>query len=302
MREKAKLAEEKNAAVAAAIAQTKSEMQATSSAEAIPSEDLTKKHAEELKALEHSLSTKHAAELKAAIDAGQAAIQAARVETAGSAGINVDALIAEAIAKHEESQVATRKEEINAAVDRGRQEATAKSKLKDSQLVKTQKKVKDLEALVQSYREQGLIPVDAPTVVPSPTLPTASTTTTPLTAPVASTSAVPPARGGAAGAARGAVRGAARGTQRGRGAAPAPARGGAAAGAARAAAAATNAAAASTAEPIGISIAGASKRPRDESIGTEETSSLAKRLKPAPEAAKPPVQIRRLPPPAPAAS
>ncbi|KAF7298841.1 hypothetical protein MIND_00831800 [Mycena indigotica] len=205
-REKTKFTEEKNAAVAAAIAQTKSEMQPATT-DATLSEELVQKHTAELKALEETLSSKHAAELKAAVDLikteMQAAVQAARMENAGATGTapNVDALIKEAIAKHDESLAAARKEEINAAVDRGRQEANAKAKLKDSQLVKSQKKVKDLETLLQSYREKGIIPADSPITVSPTTLSTATSvpSTTAPTAPVASTSAAPAAnRGGAA--------------------------------------------------------------------------------------------------------
>ncbi|KAF7299642.1 hypothetical protein HMN09_00969600 [Mycena chlorophos] len=317
------LAQEKKAALAAVeaakaeAAQAQAAVAAASSTGegAAPSADVAQKHADELKALQQTLTTKHATELKAAVDAVknemQTAVQAARAEAAAAgltgAAPDVQALIAEAIAKHDESLTATRKEEIAAAIERGRQEANAKTKLKDSQLVKTQGRVKDLEAFIQTYRESGAIPADAVVQTLPRTVPPVASTSAPKPAP---TTAPPATATSAAAAAAGVppkpataapVRGAApRGAARGRGRGAAPARGGAAAaGAARVAAAATNAAASSTAAPgTGeISIAGAAKRPREESTGGDD-GSLAKRIKQAPDTGvKPPVLLRRPPPP-----
>ncbi|KAF7314521.1 hypothetical protein MKEN_00925200 [Mycena kentingensis (nom. inval.)] len=329
---KQKLTDEKNVAVAAAIAQTKAEMQAaaaTSSAEPVPSEDLTKKHAEELKALETTLTTKHAQELKAAVEAAK--MEAAA--TPGAVPFNIEAITADAIAKHDEEMAGKRQEEITAAVERGRAEAAARSKLKDQQLVRSQHRVKELEGLIQYLRDNKHLAPDAPTAVPAsaaaatsaasaklPAKPTPSTSTAPVaSASGASTSgAKPPAATGAptrgGGPARGgASRGAAapnRGATRGRGGAQT--RGGPP-GAARAVQAAAGAAAAATGTPAAataggeqLSIAGASKRPREEG-GTEE-GTLAKRIKPlegaTPTAAasgKPPVLLRRPPAQPPAA-
>ncbi|KAJ6508423.1 hypothetical protein C8R45DRAFT_1069158 [Mycena sanguinolenta] len=319
-----KAGEDQAAAVAAAVAQAKSEAQGSSGVET-SSEDVAKKHADELQSLQETLIAKHAEELKTALDAAraenQAALDAARAGNSDSIPpANVDALIAEAIAKHDKDQEKARQEEIMAAVERGRAEASTKAKLKDQQLVKSQKKVKDLEAQILAWQTSGLVPTPLPpapsTSVPvaSASLPSPASTSAPDLAQTAgkptaaSRGGAPPAaaRGGAPAPARGGAPAPARGGAPARGAAPA-ARGAAAprargnglairGGATRVPPVAPPAADApsATATPAaGVSIIGAAKRPREEST-TED--SLAKRLKPADPATKPPVQLRRPPP------
>ncbi|KAJ7288014.1 hypothetical protein C8J57DRAFT_504704 [Mycena rebaudengoi] len=285
-----KATEQQEAAVAAAIEKVKSETQDPNAASL--SDDLIKKHADELQALQNSLAAKHAAELKAAVDA-------ARAENSGSSpAIDKDAIIAAAIAEHDKELEKTRGEELAAAVERGRLEGGAKAKLKDAQLVRAQKKVKDLEAQILGWQKEGLVPtpsIPAPTASTS-TLP-ASTTSTP-TGPASTTTpdtTLPtkpgaarggaPARGGTPNAPRGnaAPRG---GPVRGRGTALSIRGGAARVPPVAPAPAATPAA--------GVSIMGAAKRPREE--GTPPDDSLAKRLKPAEPGTKPPVTLRRPPP------
>ncbi|KAJ7079783.1 hypothetical protein B0H15DRAFT_496145 [Mycena belliarum] len=284
MRAQQKATETQKAAVAAAVAQARAELQ-DSGAGGI-SEDAVKKHADELQALQETLTAKHAAELKAAVDA-------ARAENSGSSPpVDLDTIIAAAIAEHDKNQEKSRADEITAAVDRGRAEAAARAKLKDQQLVKTQKRVKELEIQILAWQKDGLLPA-----------PTTSTPATSTASMVASTSAVldatvkpaPAARGGAPGVAiRGAAPGAsARGTAVPRGA-PTRGRVSAVRGGATRVPPVGVAATAAPAPAAGVSIMGAAKRPR-ESEGTPAEDSLAKRLKPA-EAPSKPVQLRRPPP------
>ncbi|KAJ7132943.1 hypothetical protein C8R46DRAFT_1181193 [Mycena filopes] len=288
-----KAAETQAAAVAAAVAQAKSEV--PSSTEAVP-EDVAKKHADELKALEDSLSAKHAAELKAAVEAARAASTSSSAPPA-----DVASLIEAAIAKHDQDLEKGRQDEIMAAVERGRAESASRSKVKDGQLVKAQKRVKDLEAQILAWQKEGVVPstptpsastssLSAPAPAPAPAA--ASTSGT-----AASPSAAKPAaagRGGApAGVARGAAPGATRGGPATRGTATrARGNGGLAMrGAGRAPPAASTSAAAPTG---GVQIMGAAKRPREEGgADTTAEASLAKRLKPAEPATKTPVQLRR---------
>ncbi|KAF9491788.1 hypothetical protein BDN71DRAFT_1281098 [Pleurotus eryngii] len=308
------------AAVAAAVEKVKAEMQASGSwsGSSQPSEELAKQHSSELKALEERLVSKHQEELKAAL----AAAAAAKKEIPADPSTNEDATkdaIAAAISEHDKELQAKHAEEITQAVERGRLELAAKSKLKDAQLIKAQKRVKDLEAQILSWKQAGVLP-DAPPTTPVattgaavPPLTSATTTQKPAVpgqaktaapastaTPVASTSAAPtqnalprkPVAGGAAapGAGRGRALQTAVSAVRGRGGAPARGRGTGNGPARPPPAAAT----APTKEQI--SIQGAGKRTREEGEVSSD-DSLAKRLKPAdgtPSArATPPVQIRR---------
>lgn len=187
-------------AINSAVEKAKSEIGATSGA---GSEEMTKKHAQEIQALraEHEVALKKAAE---------AAVATAAPDDATKAAIGT------AIAEHDKKVQAKHAEEIAAAVERGRMEQVAKGKLKDAQLVRSQTKLKELEAQVLEWRKAGLIPeaiaitgaapgpaTAAPTVttaVPASSV-TAPHPTTPTT-PVASTSKAPapaaPARAPAA--------------------------------------------------------------------------------------------------------
>jgi nucleoprotein TPR len=314
----------RESAIASAVEKAKGEVNTTTSAAAPNTDEITKKHAHEIEALraEHEAALKHAVE---------AAVTAARAGTNASSEDATKA-IAAAIANHDQQMQAKHAEEISAAVERGRMEQGAKIKLKDALLVRSQNKVKDLEAQVLEWRKAGLVPdataapapgtvtIPASSAVPpaTPTTPVASTSKMPapaapaVPAPAASTSApastpaaplVPPgparrALGGAVPLGRGAPRGRGRGLSiRGaapsHGTAPSP----------------TAAVAASSASTVGVQIMGAAnKRGREDE--TQPDDSLAKRLKPAGEGAaaaggaaptaagggKPPVALRRPPP------
>ena len=188
-------------------------------------------------------------------------------------------------------------EEIASAVDRGRMEQVAKGKLKDSQLVKAQKRVKELEASIHEWEAQGIqLPPIKSTVTTTAAAPstispvqmaakppplTASTSSVgpsqpkpPPTAPAAlPRRPAPTGPAGPAGPARGgAVRGAGRGAPLG-----AVGRGG---GPRTAPVKPSAPPPISGAPTAGVSIMGAAtKRPREEGVSAED-QSLAKRLKP----------------------
>jgi len=180
--------------------------------------------------------------------------------------------------------------DIEKAVESGRLEGTMKLRLKDTQLVRAQNKVKELELQIEEWKKAGVVPGES---TPSASAPpaTSPSTTAPSSVPSPTTSA--PARGGAPGPimrkpsvpgaaaggaslpARGRGRGAVRGGNIG-------IRGAAAPSAGRGAGVPASGAAASAG---GVAIMGAAaKRTREEGeVATED--SLAKRLKPAVAAA-----------------
>ncbi|KAJ3986856.1 hypothetical protein F5890DRAFT_925081 [Lentinula detonsa] len=251
--------------------------------------DSVAKHRAELKALEERLTAKHREEL----------------ENKGTgSNVDVQAAIAAAIVTHDKEREAKIAEEISAAVERGRMETASKMKLKDSQVFRVQAKLKEYEAQIQTWKQEGILPKDAkvsplPNKAPPPPSPSmlsnlsgpaaSSTAGTPAPVRKASVSSVanmvpsssshdvpthPGAgrgRGGPSAVVRGAFRGAARGAAPG-------------AGAGRGAKAPS--------QPLsgGITIQGAAKRPAPESAGDD---ALAKRLKPA---TGNPVTLRRPPP------
>ena len=315
MKTKAADAEKQAAVVTEAVEKAKADM--SNSADPAAQENLQKRHAEELRSLEEKLTTKHEADLKARVESAVAEALKARPTTGADA--DQKPAIEAAIAEYEKQIQARRTEEmaliearhaeeIASAVDRGRMEQVAKGKLKDSQLVKAQKRVKELEASIHEWEAQGiqLPPIKSTVVAAAPaasSMPpvqmaakppplTASTSSaspsqpkpTP-TAPAANAGSLPrrPAPTGPAGPPRGgAVRGVGRGAPLGvgRGAlrtapvkpiAPSPT---------------------SVAPTAGVSIMGAAtKRPREE-VASAEDQSLVKRLKPA-EPTNKPAQIRR---------
>ncbi|TRM58157.1 hypothetical protein BD626DRAFT_410863 [Schizophyllum amplum] len=261
------------------------------------------KHAEELRALQERLTAEHEEKLKAAVAAASA--------SSAQGGKFTD-------------------KDISDAVERGRQEAGMKVKLKDKQLMGTTHRLKQFEAAVQKWQTDGIIPGDsfsnltkAASAAPAAPPPTPSTSTAPSSLPAkpppaqappaASTSASAGPSNGAAkptegaatataargrGAPRGA-RGAARGAAgRGRGAAAPATRSVNSALAAATGGASVKGAAATGG---GVSIMGAAaKRAREESGGE---GALAKRMKTEggeggqqQPASKPPVTIRRPPP------
>lgn len=300
-----------NTELAAAVEKAKGEM---STVNAGNTEELVKKHAKELEDLRALLNAQYEANLKAAVDA---ATLAAKAEAAVASNDDATkAAVDAAIAAREREFQTKLNDEIEKAVERGRMEQGAKSKLKDAQLVRSQLKVKELEAQILEWRKAGIVPdstnTPATTTTPATTAtPAASTTessTTPASSiPPTSTSAGPVRKQATSGAVtlgptevairgrgRGfSIRGAQRGMSiRGRGGAPSPA--------------------APTAPPQQqevIQIMGAaSKRAREDDASSDD--SLAKRIKPAEAATstpgpaggsvanKPPVTIRRPQPPA----
>ncbi|KAG6330667.1 hypothetical protein ID866_8422 [Astraeus odoratus] len=297
-----------NAELVAAVEKAKNEM---ATAQQMPNaEELTKQHAKELEVLRAQLTVQHESNLKAAIDAATAAAKAEA--TTASTDDATKAAVAAAIMAREQEFKTQLEEEITKAVERGRLEQAAKSKLKDAQLTRAQGKVKELEAQILEWRTKGVIPDAAPVNVTAPSAsaaPTASTSTLPA-APQLPPVPVPtpalqlrkqPTSGAVslgstdgAGRGRGLARGLAtrarginiRGSS-GRGGAPSP----------------TATTAPAQSESLQI-MGAAGKRGRDDEVPSED--SLAKRIKPAEEADtsgvtlpqgagtnKPPVQIRR---------
>lgn len=287
---------EQEEAVASAIAKLKAELQTPANAN-----DITARHAEELRSLEAKLNAKHAQELKDAVEK-------ARKEATGSP---------DKVAEEQHLQ------DIVAATERGRLEMASKLKLKDNVLLKVQNNVKKLEWQIQTLRESGVAIPDPPASLTSTPLTkqpaakppaatgapastsqpavvrtplatgvSAPTTQSAASKPLMATGSLPaqptPPVGAAAVAVRGA-RGGGRGLVRGalRGGIT---RGGAPGRVAVAQPPATEIASDGSASGSGVSIMGAAgKRGREDS---ETPDSLAKRIKPAEGAAKP-VALRR---------
>ncbi|PIL22755.1 transporter [Ganoderma sinense ZZ0214-1] len=251
------------------------------------------KHAEELRALEERLVQKHEAELKAAFEAAKASAPAPPPDT--------QAAIDAALTAYKETLKEEHTKALDDAVERGRKEAAARAKLKDQQLVRSQARVKELEARIQQLDPTAATaaPAVAKEAAPAKAAPTAPAVATTSTAPVSGAPAaaatgkaglpvnlparptpVPraPLRGrggppGATGRGGHAIRGAAAGLGRGAG------------GAAAAVAAVTGDAASNVA-----------KRTREDGV---DDDTAAKRQKQGEGAPVPPVALRRnrVPPP-----
>jgi nucleoprotein TPR len=273
--QKKNFANKQQVAIDTAVAAAKSENPTV----AIPSnEEAEKKHADELKALEERLRAEHKKELEAA--AANAVLGATTEKT----GADVETLIASAKAEWEKAH----QEDIEKAIESGRVEQQAKGRLKDAQLLRTQTKVKELEAKILELQGPGAASssksvATTPGQKPAPTQPPpqkAAPTQIPGQKPTPAANKpqqtavqnrlpnrpTPPTRGGGPGRVLG-----------GRGGAP-------------------------TTAPTpqstggGVSIMGAAKRPREDAEGETQTAdnSLAKRLKPAENKPTPP--IKRPPP------
>ena len=298
--EKKSFATKQQAAINTAVAVAKSENPPST----VPtSEEVEKKHTEELKILEERLRAKHKKELEAA-----ATNPVPREAGEKSTAADVEVAIAAAKTEWEKAH----EEEIEKAIDRGRVEQQTKARLKDAQLMRTQARVKELEAKVLELQGSGAASTSntttaAPGPKPVPTQPSTQKPTpaqilaqkptptqplaqkpTPTQPPgrgptpavnkpqqIAAQNRVPnrptpPTRGGGAGRVLNAALG-------GRGGAP-------------------------TTAPApqntggGVSIMGAAKRPREDVEGETPSSdnSLVKRLKPAENKPTPP--IKRPPP------
>ena len=270
-------------------------------------DSIAKAHAQELQVLQERLAAEHQQQLTAALEAAKKELPA----SGGTSDVDRQAAIAAAIAAHDAELEPRRKIELSEATESGRKEVEMKLRLKDSQLLRAQNKLKEKEALILGWQNAGLVPKDDRAVAPAKTAtPSApSSSTTPATTAVPGANAAPtpktttnsggtPAKPPAAKAentptaarapaitalstsgTRGGGRGASRSGLSIRGAAPG--RGGAPA--------ATAAAASATSG--GVSIMGAAGKRAREGEGTPD-DSLAKRLKPA-EGTSKPVAIRR---------
>jgi nucleoprotein TPR len=273
------------------------------SAPSTTSEEVIKQHAEELRALEERLVAKHQEDLNKATEAAIAKVkesQPAPVPATGTAAtpedqkVATDAAITTALAAKEAELKAKHDAAIEKAVESGRLEGTMKLRLKDTQLVRAQNRVKELEKQIEEWKKAGVITSEAasestsapPASSSVPAAPTASTSALSPTT-TAPPRAAPAGGGAAAGiprklsAAVAAAGQPARGRGRGvrgnigiRGAAPSAGRG---AGAPQGSAGAGSTAGGTA----GVAIMGAaSKRSREEGeVSTED--SLSKRMKPA---------------------
>jgi len=164
-------AEKHAQAIAEAVDKVKTEMAAAPNPTAAG--ELAKRHAGELKALEEKLATEHRTTLKTALDeALKSRPDASQDDQKGA--------IEAAVAGVEARAQARLQEEIASAVERGRMEQAAKNKLKDSQLVKAQKRVKELEAQIHEWQAAGI-------KLPQPSTSPVTPTTTMSAGPVAST-------------------------------------------------------------------------------------------------------------------
>ncbi|KAI0062384.1 hypothetical protein BV25DRAFT_684100 [Artomyces pyxidatus] len=290
-------AEEQEAAIKTAVEKATGELQnsATQPTVPAPSEELLKKHAEELRALEARLKAEHEAALQAAVAAAAAAAASPSTSTHDQ-----NAAIDAAVAAKEAELQAMHQEAIAKAMESGRLEGAFKLKVKDGQMVKTQRRLKELEAQIEEWKKAGVVPAtwtladaaaltaspntSAPPSTAAPPTTTASlATAAPLatTAPPAQHKTEPTARGGAPGLPRrptlnapvasGSAPAPTAATERGRGRGRGVARGMSIRGAA----------APGVGRGGNVSIMGAAaKRAREENDGGAE-GALVKRLKPA---------------------
>ena len=298
---------EQEAGIKAAVEKATSEFRG---APPTASEEVIKQHAEELRALEERLVAKHQEELNKAIEAAVAKVKESQPApalgtpaTPEDQKIAIDAAVTTALVGKEAELKAKHDAAIEKAVESGRLEGTMKLRLKDTQLVRSQNRVKELEKQIDEWKKAGIITSEVATESTSapaassstPAAPAASalapsptTAAPPRTAPAGAAAAGIPrkpsvavtAAGAAAGQpARGRGRGVARGNIGIRGAA-APGAGRGAGGPQGSAGAGSTAGG-----TAGVAIMGAaSKRSREEGeVSTED--SLSKRMKPAAAAA-----------------
>lgn len=232
--------------------------------------------------MEDRLRAEHKKELEAA-----AANAIPGGATEKKKGADIETAIAAAKAEWEKGH----EEEIEKAIERGRVEQQTKGRLKDAQLMRTQAKVKELEAKILELQGSGAgstskvttaTPTQKPTPAPplaqkpAPAQPSGQKPTPAITKPQQTVAQnklpnrpTPPTRGGGPGRVLAALGG--------RGGAPA-----------------TTSTPQSTGG--GVSIMGAAKRPREDVEGETPAAdnSLVKRLKPAENKPTPP--IKRPPP------
>ena len=148
------------------------------------------------------MKAEHLAELQARIDSAVDNALKTRPAPASDSPASAEAqkaAIDAAIAEFKKDMEARHTEEIASAVDRGRMEQATKGKLKDSQLVRAQKRVKDLEAQIAEWQASGAIPTTSPAVVP----PVAAAAAQAVAKPAATNTVATPAAGYTSGTAAG---------------------------------------------------------------------------------------------------
>jgi len=178
MKTKAADAEKQVVAIAEAVEKTKAELNVSPDVEA--AETVVKRHGEELKALEEKLKAEYEVSLKTAVE------EALKARGEGSSDVDTQAAIDAAVAEVEKKAQTRLQEEISSAVERGRMEQAAKNKLKDSQLFKAQKRVKELEQQIHEWQASGInLPSPSSTSGAPPTIPASSPTSVIPTQPAA---------------------------------------------------------------------------------------------------------------------
>ncbi|KAH8990434.1 hypothetical protein EDB86DRAFT_3080419 [Lactarius hatsudake] len=187
--------EEQDAAIKAAVDKATTDLR---SAPSTASEELSKQHAEELRALEERLVAKHREELEKAVEAATAKAQEsapapAASPTAEEQKAAIDAAVSAALAAKDAEQRAKHQADIEKAVESGRLEGTMKLRLKDTALIRAQNKVKELESQIEEWKKAGVVPVEPTT--PSASAPPATSPTTTALSSVPSPTTSAPARG-----------------------------------------------------------------------------------------------------------
>ncbi|OBZ68761.1 Nucleoprotein TPR [Grifola frondosa] len=153
--------------------------------------EIISRHARELHDLEERLTKQHQQELKAAVEAAAAAARQEISNRPPAKPEDTQAVVQAAIAAHEYQMKDQREQEIAAAMEAGRKEVSVKAKLKDQVLVKTQNRLKELEAQVLEWQKEGLIPESPTSSASKPAGATPSASTSQPSPATASTSAAP---------------------------------------------------------------------------------------------------------------
>ena len=133
------------------------------SAPSAVSDELTKQHTEELRAQEERLVTKHREELEKVAEAATAkarefAPAPASVPTAEDQKAAIDTAVTAALAAKDAELRTKDQTEIEKAVESGRLEGTMKLRLKETQLIRAQSKVKELELQIEEWKKAGVVP------------------------------------------------------------------------------------------------------------------------------------------------
>ncbi len=152
-----KATEEQDAAIKAAVDKSTSELR---SAPSTASEELTKPHAEELRALEERLVANHrekAAEAAGTAKAQESGPAPVAVPTADDQKAVIDAAVAAAVAAKEAELKPKYQADVENAVESGWLEGTMKLRLKDTHLVWAQNNVKELEVQIEEWRKTGVL-------------------------------------------------------------------------------------------------------------------------------------------------